>query len=75
VTQAQVRLTQSKWILFQLKRYGKAFSNLNSLIGLPLSDNYTLDAEFQTEMMQYEIPELQDVALKDGQKLINNCMN
>lgn len=65
VTQAQVRLTQSRMdTISAQKDMEKAFSNLNSLIGLPLSDNYTLDAEFQTEMMQYEIPELQDVALK-----------
>lgn len=65
VTQAQVRLTQSKMdTISAQKDMEKAFSNLNSLIGLPLSDNYTLEAEFQTDMIHYEIPELQSIALK-----------
>jgi outer membrane protein TolC len=65
VTQAQVRLTQSKMDTESAKKdMEKAFSNLNSLIGLPLSDNYTLEAEFQTEFIQYDIPELQNVALE-----------
>lgn len=65
VTQAQVRLTQSKMdTVSAQKDMEKAFSNLNSLIGLPLNNTYALEEEFQTELVEGAVDELQSEALK-----------
>jgi outer membrane protein TolC len=65
VTQAQVRLTQSKMDTVSAgKDMEKAFSNLNSLIGLPLDDKYVLEEEFQTDIVDGAVDSLQSEALR-----------
>jgi outer membrane protein TolC len=65
VTQAQVRLIQSKMDTESAKKdMEKAFSNLNSLIGLPLDDNYTLEEKFITDFIPEELPKLESIALR-----------
>ena len=65
VTQAQVRLTQSKMDTVSAEKdMEKAFSNLNSLIGLPLNNTYVLEGEFKTDPIEGAVDSLKSEALK-----------